>query len=58
MVRPLADFKKIGTDILAAPGPAGAVSFESLLDLQNNHGDPFGRSNGGGDIYIITKSAG
>jgi hypothetical protein len=45
-------------DILGQPAPDGAVSFISLSDLQTQKGDPFGRSNGGGDVYIITKAAG
>ncbi|KAF3770871.1 hypothetical protein M406DRAFT_67232 [Cryphonectria parasitica EP155] len=49
VTRPLADFKKIAADILKAPAPAGADSF---------YGDPFGASNGGGDIYILSKAAG
>lgn len=58
MVRPVADFQKVAANILGTAAPAAAVSFTSLLDLQTSHGDPFGRDNGGGDVYIITKAAG
>jgi hypothetical protein len=58
MERPLNDFKTIATNILGQPAPAGADSFISLLDLQTSKGDPFGKENDGGDIYIITKAAG
>lgn len=58
MVRPLEDFKTIATKPLLQPSPPGANSFVSLYDLKYSKGDPFGRANGGADIYIITKSAG
>ena len=58
-VRPLADFKTIATIPLGNPAPAAAAgSFVSLRDLQNIHGNPFSKTNGGADIYIITKAAG
>lgn len=57
-VRSLEDFKKIATQPLIRPAPSYANSFTSLWDMKNMHGDPFGEDNGGGDIFIITKSAG
>ncbi|TVY39833.1 hypothetical protein LSUB1_G002573 [Lachnellula subtilissima] len=56
--RSVADFKTIAADVLGKPAPADLGSFISLLDLQTSKGDPFGRDNGGGDVYIITKAAG
>lgn len=57
-VRPLEDFKTIATEPLLQSSPPLANSFVSILDLKNNFNDPFGKDNGGGDIYIITKAAG
>jgi hypothetical protein len=65
VVRPLQDFKTIATEPLLNPSPLGVEeSFISLYDMKYkpsdklNYNDPFGPENGGGDIYIITKSAG